>query len=86
MEIFIRLVNMPHAIGAYVTHNADDSYTIVLNARWAFEMQRLAYQHEMNHIIRSDLFNLNPIDQVEGVPDRFIFLPYYSYEAYCVAT
>lgn len=86
MEIFIRLEDIPHTIGAYVTYNADDTYTIVINAHWSYDMQRAAYLHELQHIRRGDLFNSAPIEQVEGIKDRLIMVPIYDYKDYCVAT
>lgn len=54
------LDNLPHSIGAFVVcDGCDDFYTIVLNSRFSYEMQRQAYEHEMAHIINGD-FNRDP--------------------------
>lgn len=40
-----------------VRHNEDDSYTILLNARSATNVQRKAYYHALSHIMNGDLDN-----------------------------
>lgn len=46
--------DLPVSIAGYTVSNADNSYTIVLNARPTFERQMKAYEHEMNHILTGD--------------------------------
>ena len=50
----ILLANMPTTIKAYTVLNADDTYTIVINARLSSEQQRLSCYHEMQHINNND--------------------------------
>ena len=46
--------DLPVAITGYTISNADNSYTVVLNARLTFERRMQAYQHEMEHILTGD--------------------------------
>ena len=46
--------DLPVAIAGYTISNADNSYTVVLNARLTFERRMQAYQHEMEHILTGD--------------------------------
>lgn len=53
-NINVLLENMPTTIRAYTVSNADDSYTVVINARLSSEQQRLSYYHECSHIVNGD--------------------------------
>lgn len=53
-DVNCRIVDMPVSISAYVISNADDSYTIILNARHSHEHHLISYHHEMRHIENGD--------------------------------
>ena len=47
-------VDLPTSISAYVVANCDSSFTIVLNAKMAYEHRRASYLHELAHIRNGD--------------------------------
>lgn len=53
-NIHVRYYNLPCSIRSFVVSNSDMTYTIVLNARMAHEIQIRAYEHEVNHILNGD--------------------------------
>lgn len=55
---------MPTTIKAY-TILKDDFYTIVINAKISFDMQKEAYNHEMHHIERNDFESNVPTGIIE---------------------
>lgn len=56
--------NMPTSVAAYVTSNADATYTIFLNARLTWERRLDAYQHELRHIQNGD-YERHSADMIE---------------------
>ena len=44
------LLDLPCAVHGFVVSDGFDFYTIVLNSRLSYEMQRQAYMHEVSHI------------------------------------
>lgn len=56
---------MPTTVSAFVVSNADDSYTIVLNARLSHEQHLKSYAHEFNHIMNGDYEKKCSADLVE---------------------
>ncbi len=63
--ITTRFCDMPHSIHSFVKHNADDSYTIVINSRLAWEEQCACFRHEMEHINRCDFYAQKCADEIE---------------------
>ncbi|MCI9305835.1 MAG: hypothetical protein HFI28_05055 [Lachnospiraceae bacterium] len=57
--------DLPVAIAGYTISNADNSYTVVLNARLTFERRMQAYQHEMEHILTGDYDRKIDADMLE---------------------
>lgn len=54
MTVTTRLCDMPTGIKGFVRHNNDDSYTIVINSRLSYDIQRECYKHEMAHLQQGD--------------------------------
>lgn len=54
-DIFIHYLNLPFTVEGFSRKNQDDSYSIFLNARCSGEQQRIALEHEIEHIEHGDL-------------------------------
>lgn len=65
-DYFIKLMELPPKIYAYVHVNDDTTYTIFLDPRRDFEQQLDDYEHELWHIIREDFWNGLPVWVVEA--------------------
>lgn len=63
-RIFTQVIDMDTAISEQVVKNSDDTYTIFLNARLAWEKIMLSYYHAVQHIENGD-FNKENADQIE---------------------
>lgn len=67
VDFFVRVVDFPVGVrcdGA-VTPNADDTYSVYLDARTTCERRKMACDHEVRHIYDDDLYNGNDIRKVE---------------------
>ena len=54
-DVFIEMLDFKGTKGnAFVSLNADGSYTIFINTRISYEMQQDALQHELKHIGNDD--------------------------------
>ncbi len=56
-EIRTILQDMPTSVYGFCFHDDDGTPFVVLNARQSLERQRKAYQHELEHIERGEMFN-----------------------------
>lgn len=63
-EINVQLLNMDTMIPEHLVKNADDSYTIFLNARLSQDGQLKAYQHALKHINSED-FEKTDVQNIE---------------------
>lgn len=63
-DLNITVVNLPYGLHAFTRQNEDDSYSIVLNARDAWERRADAYLHELEHIARRD-FERVDVQEIE---------------------
>lgn len=57
--------NLPVSIAGYTVLNADNTYTVILNARLTFERRMQAYQHEIQHILTGDYDRRADVDILE---------------------
>lgn len=57
--MIIRLMNLPTSVRGFVYHDDDGELYIVLNSRLSHEQNLSTYVHELKHIRRGDLDNLN---------------------------
>lgn len=69
IDFFVRIVDFPVSAGCdgAVTPNADDTYSVYLDARTTWERRKIACDHEIEHIEREDFFNGKDIRKVEGL-------------------
>ena len=61
-EINVQLLNMDTKIPEHLVKNADDSYTIFLNARLSQESRVKSYYHALRHIQKQDFEKQNVQD------------------------
>ena len=56
------LLSMPCTIHGFVVSDGFDFFTIVLNSRLSYEMQRQAYMHEVAHIENGDVTRMQDVN------------------------
>lgn len=66
VDYFIYLMPMPKGIYACVVTNPDGTYSVYLDPRRSFDQLLKDLDHELNHIIREDFYNSQPIWVVEA--------------------
>ena len=55
-EVHVVLMNLPTDMRGLLVANADGSNTVVLNARYSWEQNRLTYLHELKQIDCNDFY------------------------------
>ena len=55
-DVHVVLLNLPTDMRGFLVANADGSNTVVLNARYSWEQNRLTYLHELRHIRCDDFY------------------------------
>lgn len=65
-EINVQLLNMDTMIPEHLVKNADDSYTIFLNARLSQENRLKSYYHALQHI-RNEDFSKEDVQSIENI-------------------
>lgn len=63
-SINVVLLNMEYGVHEQVSLNHDGCFTIFLNARDTFEMQRENYTHAVSHIVNGD-FDRHDVQEIE---------------------
>ena len=63
-EINVQIMDMDTMIPEHLVKNADDSYTIFLNARLSRDRQLKSYCHALKHIKEYD-FNKMNVQEIE---------------------
>lgn len=63
--VFVKMVDLPVSVKAFVHRNDDDSYTIILNSRLCREQNVSSYLHELQHIDNADLESFETADSIE---------------------
>lgn len=58
---------MPETIGAVVSVDPDGDYNAYVNSSWSREAQVRALAHELIHVGQEDLYNNEPIEDVENI-------------------
>jgi len=71
MDRIIRIINLPESIRGFVIPDQDGVYNIYINAKMNFEMQRITYQHEINHIKNNDPYSDLPVVELEDIARYF---------------
>ena len=56
--INVQFVQFPPGIHGASTVNEDNGFTIFIDPRDSYEMQRETYHHEMEHIRNGDFYNI----------------------------
>ena len=64
-DVHVVLLNLPTDMRGFLVANADGSNTVVLNARYSWEQNRLTYLHELRHIKGGDLYADEDADNLE---------------------
>ena len=65
--IGVYLIDLPTSIRGFTVRNADDSYTIIINAGMSDVMQRDTYDHEIEHINNHDYDYIYDINYLENL-------------------
>ena len=60
-DYFIRYMELPPKIWAFVTPNDDGTFSVYLDPRRTGEQQLDDYIHELEHIIRDDFYTGLPL-------------------------
>lgn len=58
-EIRTILQDLPTSVKGFVYVDSTASYVIVLNSRMPKEIQRKTYRHELKHIRKGEVYNMN---------------------------
>ncbi len=64
-NINIVILDDADGVPGSVCHNADDSYTIFIDAKLCQEKQEKVFHHEMRHILGND-FEKDGVQQIEA--------------------
>lgn len=64
-DYWIRLMELPPGIFAFVHANGDGTYLIYLDPRRDFWHQLDDWEHEIWHILHDDFYNDQPIEAIE---------------------
>ena len=64
-EVTIRLIDLPTTIRAFTIRDTEGDFNIYLNARINSIQRMEAYEHEMKHIEKDDLYKKGSIDLIE---------------------
>lgn len=64
-DYFIRYMDLPPGIFAFVTPNDDGTFSIYLDPRRSHDQQLADCRHEICHIVNDDFYNGLPISEVE---------------------
>lgn len=65
MDINVQLMDMDTMIPEHLVKNADDTYTIFLNARLSRDSQLKYYFHALKHIKEEDFYKEN-VQEIES--------------------
>lgn len=61
-EPIVILRDLPTSVRGFCFHDDEDQAFIVLNSRLPHEIQILTYRHELDHIQRGDMYNMNYLE------------------------
>jgi len=65
-DIIVRLVNLPsYCVGATVEEDCNGDYNVYVNARYGYNGQIKALDHEIDHIEHDDFRNGLPLKRCE---------------------
>lgn len=72
-NISVKLEDLPCSVRGFVVRCFDENeihYTVILNAKLSDEQQRRTYEHEVEHIRRSDFDSNLSADYIESMRHR----------------
>lgn len=64
-DFLVRMVSLPGSIHGALREDPDGFGNIYINDALAPDARRLAFAHEIRHLLRDDLSNDLPIEEVE---------------------
>ena len=69
-DINVIVMDMDTCIGEHIIQNADGSYTMLINARKSYDMQRYCFNHAKKHITSHDWekFDVSEIEREAHKP------------------
>lgn len=65
-DYFIRYMEMPPGVYAFVTTNPDGTYSMYLDPSRSFDQLLDDWTHELLHIVKDDFYNGLPLYVVEA--------------------
>lgn len=65
IDFFVRYMELPPKIWAFVCPNDDSTFSIYLDPRRSYSQQKCDLDHEIRHIFRDDFYNGKPICEIE---------------------
>lgn len=65
VDYFVRYMNLPPKIFAYVRSNGDGTFSVYIDPRRSCDQQIKDYAHEIKHIVNDDLFSDRPVWEIE---------------------
>ena len=69
-DVHVVLLNLPTDMRGFLVANADGSNTVVLNARYSWEQNRLTYLHELKHIDCNDFYADASANDIETIQHK----------------
>lgn len=61
----IVFIDVDTMVGESIFKNDDYSFTILVNSRWSFEMQRYCILHAFNHVRNND-WEMDDVNEIEA--------------------
>ena len=66
-EIIIRFIgNLPRHVRGLITLDREGRYNVYINNRLSQEATRDAIHHELDHILKNDLYSEHPVEELEN--------------------
>lgn len=65
-EYTVRMMDLPHSVGGFITESPDGFANIYINARYGYNGQHYAFCHELNHAENDDLHSAEPLEVIEA--------------------
>ena len=66
IDFFVRFMELPEGIYAFVTPNDDGTFSVFLDPRRSYDQLHDDLAHEVRHIARDDVYNGLPLSVVEA--------------------
>lgn len=61
----VRLIDLPYGVEAMVAVDEEGYANIYLNSRQSYETQKRSLRHELEHLVRDDVYNDKGITEIE---------------------